>query len=123
MTEQEFLNIRMPFWLEGDDLRIAMPSNVSDKNDTHAHLCKKFGYNFMYAIRGYWIPKDHVTMYTANYAIPNMTVYVLNYIFEYFKDIKYIGLGCIIGEPGEIWKPQLVIPRNANMLKDDIRGI
>ena len=119
MTEKEFLEKRVPFWLEDDNLRITIPTSL-DRNDVHAHLSKKFGYNFMFAIRGYWWPKSHVQLYTANYSVPNMTVYVLFYLFEYFKDINYIGLGCNIGNPGEIWTPQLVIPRNKYMLKDDI---
>ena len=119
MTEKEFLEKRIPFWLEGDQLRITMPSNL-DKNDIHTHLSKKFGYDFMFAIRGYYMPKSHVQVYTANYAIPNVTVYVLFYLFEYFKDINYIGLGCNIGEPGEIWTPQIVVTKNLESLKNDL---
>lgn len=115
MTEKEFLEKRVPFWLENEELRITIPSS-SDRNDVHSHLCKKFGYNYMFAIRGYWWPNNHVQLYSANYNIPNMTIYVLSYIFEYFKDIKYIGLGCIIGKPGEIWDSQLIIPRNKTFL-------
>ncbi len=119
MTEKEFLENRVPFWLEDETLRITIPSN-SDRDDVHAYLCKKFGYSFIYAIRGYWMPNSHVQIYSGNYNIPNITIYVLNYLFEYFKDVNYIGLGCIIGKPGEIWKPQLIVPRKINMLKDDI---
>ena len=119
MTEKEFLEKRVPFWLENEELRITIPSN-SDKNDVHAYLSKKFGFNYMYAIRGYWWPNSHIQLYTGNYAIPNVTVYVLNYMFDYFRDINYIGLGCIIGEPGDLWKPQLIVPRKLNMIKDDI---
>jgi hypothetical protein len=119
MSEKEFLEKRVPFWLETEDLRITIPSN-SDKNDVHAHLSKKFGYNYMFVIRGYWFPNSHVQLYTGNYNIPNITVYVLSYIFEYFKDIKYIGLGCIIDTPGKIWDAQLYVPRNKNLIKNDI---
>ena len=119
MTEKEFLEKRIPFWLEGENLRITIPSG-SDRTQSHVHLTKKYGYNYMFAIRGYWWPKSHIQIYTGNYNIPNVTVYVLSYLFEYFEDIKYIGLGCIIDEPGKLWKPQLVVPRNLEMLKDDI---
>lgn len=122
MTEQEFLEKRIPFWLEGEDLRIIIPSNM-DKNDIHAHLSKKFGYNFMFCLRGYYWPNSHVMLYSGNYNIPNVTVYVINYLFQYFKDVNYIGLGCYIGTPGEIWIPQMIVPREINMIKDDIRSI
>ena len=115
MTEQEFLETRVPFWLEGDDLRVTIPS-ANDRNEIHSYLSKKFGFSWMFAIRGYIWPNSHIQLYTANYNIPNVTVYVISYLFELFKDIKYIGLGCIIGNPGEIWKPQLVVYH-------DIRGI
>lgn len=57
MTEQEFLDKREPFWLEGEDLKIIMPSGP-DKNDVHAYLCKKYSYNWLFAIRGYWMPDE-----------------------------------------------------------------
>lgn len=118
MTEKEFLEKRIPFWLEGEDLRIIIPSTM-DRNDVHSHLSKKFGYGYMYTIRGYWWPDSHVQLYTANYNIPNITVYVVNYLFEYFKDIKYVGLGCIIDEPGKLWDAQLYIPRNRTLIKEE----
>lgn len=59
MTEQEFLEKRVPIWLEGEDLYISTPSS-SDKNDFHAFLSKKYGYNWMFAIRGYYWPGSHV---------------------------------------------------------------
>lgn len=119
MSEKEFLEKRVPFWLENEELRITIPSN-SDRDDVHAHLSKKFGYNYMFVIRGYWWPNSHVMLYSANYNIPNITVYVINYIFEYFKDINYVGLGCNIGIPGEIWTPQLIVPRNKDFLNPEI---
>lgn len=119
MTEQEFLEKRIPFWLEGNNLTITIPTN-SDRNDVHAHLCKKFGYDYLFCIRGYWWPDSHVMLYTGNYNIPNVTVYVLNYLFDYFRDIKYIGLGCYKGNFGDIWDAQLYVPRDGNMLKDGI---
>lgn len=121
MTEKEktFLETREPFWLEDSDLRITMPAS-SDKHDIHSHLSKKYGYNWIFCIRGYWIPGKYIMLYTGNYSIPNVTVYVLQYLFNYFDDIKWIGLGCIIGEVGEVWSPQLVVPRAPYMMKKEL---
>ena len=119
MTEKEFLEKRIPFWLEDETLRITIPSS-SDRNDVHTHLSKKFGYAWIFAIRGYWWPNSHVMLYTGNYETPNMTNYVCSYLFEYFKDINWIGLGCHIGKPGEIWKPKLCVLRDSSMMKDEI---
>lgn len=113
MTEQEFLEKRIPFWLEGENLNITIPSNM-DKTDVHSHLCKKYGYGWLYCIRGYYMPGSHVQLYIGNYETPNVTTLVASYIFNYFTDIKYIGLGCHIGNPGEIWKPKLVILNGLN---------
>lgn len=122
MAEKEFLSKRIPFWLENENLNIVIPTTTY-RNDVHSHLCEKFGYSWIHCIRGYWWPNSHVQLYTGNYNVPNITIYVVSYLFEYFKDIKYIGLGCYKGKPGEIWEPQLIVPREINMLKDDIRSI
>ena len=119
MTEQEFLEKRIPIWLEGEDLHISTPSNM-DKNDMHVFLCKKYGYNALFAIRGYYWPGSHVQLYIGEYETPNCTILVTNYIFQYFPDIKYIGFGCHIGKPGEIWKPKVWIVRNSSGINPEI---
>ena len=122
MTEQEFLEKRTPIWLEGEDLHISMPSG-SDRNDMHAFLSKRYGYNWLFCIRGYYWPGSHVQLYIGQYECPNCTLLVTQYIFNYFPDIKYIGFGCYEGKSGEIWKPKIVIARNIECLNDDIRSI
>ena len=117
MTEQEFLNKRIPIWLEGDDLHISRPSG-NDSNDMHAFLSKKYGYNWMFAIRGYYWPNSHVILYIGDYECPNCTTLVVPYLFSYFPDIKYIGFGCNKGKPGEIWEPKIVLIRNMSYYND-----
>ena len=119
MTEKEFLEKRTHIWLEGDDLHISTPSNM-DKNDMHAFLSKKYGYNWMFAIRGYYWPGSHVMLYIGDYECPNCTTLVAPYIFNYFQDINYIGFGCDKGKPGEIWTPKILVARNINCLSNDI---
>lgn len=119
MTEKEFLEKRIPIWLEGEDLHISTPS-ASDRNDMHAFLSKKYGYNWMFAIRGYYWPGSHVMLYMGDYETPNCTTLVTPYIFQYFSDVNYIGFGCDKGEVGEIWKPKICIVKDINMLKDDL---
>ena len=122
MTEKEFLEKRIPIWLEGDDLHISRPS-TTDGNDMHSFLSKKYGYSWMFAIRGYYLPGSHIQLYIGDYECPNCTTLVAPYIFEYFKDIKYIGFGCNKGKIGEIWPPKIIMIRDINYLKDDIRSI
>lgn len=122
MTEKEFLEKRLPFWLEGDDLRITVPNNT-DRNDIHVFLSKKYNYGWMFAIRGYYWPESHIQLYVNDYETPNITVMVARYLLQFFDDAKYLGLGCNKGNVGEIWTPKLVIPRDFSMLKDDIRSI
>ena len=111
MTEQEFLEKRVPIWLEGEDLHI------------HVLMSKKYGYQWLWAIRGYYWPGSHVQLYQGDYECPNCTTLVASYLFEYFPDIKYIGFGCNKGKVGEIWDPKIIVVRNMNCLKDDIRSI
>lgn len=122
MTEEEFLQKRMPFWLENDNLEITFPTGT-DRKEIHSHLAKKYHYNWLHIIRGYYWPESHVQLYHGDYETPNCTTYVALYLFNYFPDIKYIGFGCIKGNPGEIWKPKICITRNIDLLKDEIRGI
>ena len=116
MTEKEFLEKRIPIWLEGDDLHVSRPSNT-DKNDMHAFLSKKYGYSWLFAIRGYYMPNSHLMLYIGDYETPNCTIMVTQYLFNYFKDIKYIGLGCNKGKPGEIWTPKSIVVRSMDMIK------
>ena len=122
MTEQEFLEGRIPIWLEGEDLHVSTPSK-NDAGDMHAFLSKKYGYSWMFAIRGYYWPGSHVTLYIGDYECPNCTTLVVPYLFNYFSDIKYIGFGCNKGKIGEIWPPKIIMIRDINYLKDDIRSI
>ena len=119
MTEEEFLKGRMPYWLEGEELRIIMPSNT-DKTDVHSHLSKKYGYSWIYALRGYWWPHSHAMIYTGDYETPNMTIGVVKYLLNYFDDINWLGIGCDKGKPGEFWLPKVIIPRNAESIKDGL---
>lgn len=119
MTEQEFLEKRIPIWLEGDDLHVSMPSNM-DKKNMHAFLSKKYGYSWLFAIRGYYWPDSHVTLYMGQYETPNCTTLVAPYLFNYFKDINYVGFGCYEGKPGEIWDSKITVVRDKTCLNPDI---
>lgn len=119
MTEKEFLEKRVPIWLEGEDLHISTPSS-SDRNDMHVFMSKKYGYQWLWAIRGYYWPGSHVQLYQGDYECPNCTTLVASYLFEYFPDIKYIGFGCNKGKVGELWEPKIIIVRNMDCLKDDL---
>jgi len=119
MTEQEFLEKRIPIWLEGEDLHVSRPS-TTDGNDMHAFLSKKYGYSWMFAIRGYYLPGSHIQLYIGDYECPNCTTLVAPYLFEYFKDIKYIGFGCNKGKPGEIWPAKITIVRDQSCLNPEI---
>ena len=120
MTEQEFLEKRTPIWLEGESLHINRPTSNIDKNDMHAFLSKKYGYNWLFAIRGYYWPGSHVQLYIGDYECPSCTVLVTSYIFATFPDIKYIGFGCNKGKVGEIWPPKIVVAKDMNCLSNDI---
>ena len=62
-------------------------------------------------------------LYIGDYECPNCTTLVVPYLFNYFSDIKYIGFGCNKGKVGEIWPPKIIMIKDMNYLKDDIRSI
>lgn len=116
MTEQEFLEKRIPIWLEGDDLHVSTPSSA-DRKDMHVFLSKKYGFNWLWSIRGYYWPDSHVQLYQGDYETPNCTTMVSSYLFNYFPDIKYVGFGCNKGKVGELWTPKITIIRNLDLMK------
>ena len=118
MTEQEFLEKRIPIWLEGEDLHISTPSK-NDSNDFHTFLSKKYGYNWMFAIRGYYWPGSHVQVYQADYETPNCTILFAQYLLNYFPDINYVGFGCYKGKVGEIWHPKVCIVRDSTYMNSE----
>lgn len=118
MTEKEFLEKRTPIWLEGEDLHISTPSS-SDKNDFHAFLSKKYGYNWLFCLRGYYWPGSHCCIYIGDYECPNCTTLVAPYLFNYFPDIKWIGFGLNKGKIGEIWKPKITIVKDLSFIKPE----
>ena len=119
MTEKEFLEKRIPIWLEGEDLHISRPSST-DGNDMHAFLAKKYGYNWLFALRGYYWPGSHCCIYIGDYESPNCTTLVAPYLFNYFQDIKWIGFGLNKGKVGEIWKPKILIVRDTSCMNSDL---
>ena len=118
MTEKEFLEKRIPIWLEGEDLHISTPSNM-DKNDMHAFLAKKYGYSWLFAIRGYYWPGSHLVLYIGDYECPNCTTLVTPYLFNYFPDIKWIGFGCNKGKIGEIWQPKILVVKDISYMNPE----
>lgn len=122
MTEKEFLEKRVPFWIEGDDLKIMFPTNM-DKMQIHSKLTNKYNFNWLFVIRGYYWSGSHVMLYQGDYETPNCSTLLSQYLFNYFQDINWVGFGCIKGEIGKIWQPRIIIPKDFNMLKDEIRGI
>lgn len=119
MTEKEFLEKRIPIYLEGDDLHITTPG-ASDRNEKHVDILKKYGYNYMFTIRGYYWPGSHVILYIGDYECPNCTLLVTSYIFSQFPDIKYVGFGCNKGKIGEIWPAKIWIARDKGQLNPEI---
>lgn len=108
--EKEFLSNRIPFFLD-DESRINI-INKNDANQKHSDICDKYHYNWHLHIRGYLSPNEFVMLYIADYEIPNCTTWLIQYFFNKFPDIKWVGLGCIKGKIGEYWRPRMVVVRD-----------
>jgi len=81
-------------------------------NCSHAEWFTDLGYPYMHTIRGYYWKgenEEFIMLYNNNYSIPNLSINVFTYLFEYFPTIQWIGVGCHKGKPGEIWKPQIKV--------------
>lgn len=114
MTVQEFHTIRKPLYLDPDTLLVRFPTS-KHMNSSHAEWFQDIGVPFVHTVRGYYYKiedEEYVVLYWNDFEIPNLNVSILTYIFEYFPNIQWIGLGCHKGEVGEIWKPKLIIKKN-----------
>lgn len=113
MTTEEFLTKRKPFYLDVESILIKFP-DARHSNMTHAEWFADYGMPWLYAIRGYYWKDDtdeYVMLYQNDYQLPNISVEVVSYLFAHFLNIKWIGLGCYKGTPGEIWKPKFKVYR------------
>ena len=121
MTEEqqskvdEFLRNRKPFYIDSSTLGIKVV-NGNDANMDFAHIFYKYGYPWLTTIRGYVMENEFIMIYTDDYEIPNCTVALLQHLFIFFPNTIWIGLGCIKGEPGEIWKPRFIVERDSKYL-------
>lgn len=113
MTEQEFRNKRKPFYIDPDTSLIKFPT--SKHMDTSCAVWfHDVGMPFTHTVRGYYwkdANDEFIMLCWNDFETPNLVTTMLVYIFEYFPTLKWIGLGCHKGQPGEIWKPKLKITR------------
>ena len=116
--EELFHRSRKMFYLNDYGVIKFIPS--SNKKETHAKWFSDHDIPFLGTMRGYYREGDKdkkeesfIMIYINDFEVPSqMATGVLNYLFEYFPSISFIGLGAIRGERGDLWKPRLVIRRN-----------
>lgn len=105
---EEFLENRIPLYID-ENVRIhVVPKN--NRKDSLINILQKDGYSWIATTRGYYNEQEqYVMLYTNNFEIPNCYVLLIQAIFAYFPNIKWVGLGCIVGEPGDYWEPILKV--------------
>jgi hypothetical protein len=115
MTELEFLEERTPIYIDNETALAILVNNSDLKNKTFSEIFFKLRYPWINTTRGY-LKDDHLMLYVNDYEIPNVNVYLFPYLFTHFPQINWVGLGCIKGNPGDIWKPRLIIRKSDNDL-------
>lgn len=108
---EKFLSERTPIYIDNETALAVMVNNSNLKNKTWAEILFNLHYPWINTTRGY-LKDDHLVLYMNDYEIPSINVCLLQYLFTYFSQVSWIGLGCVKGEPGEEWTPKLVIKRN-----------
>ena len=106
---EEFLEKRLPVWLHPETALLHIVSN-QERNMNFQEIFMRLHIPWLFTTRGY-IYEDHMILYINDYEIPNVNVSLLNYIFAYFPDIEWVGLGCNKGKQGEFWEPKLKVYR------------
>lgn len=108
---KKFLEKRTPVYIDNDTALAVIVNNTQLRNSTWAEIFSNLHYPWINTTRGY-LMDDYLVLYVNDYEIPNFNIVLLPYLFTFFPKINWIGLGCIKGEPGELWKPKLVIRKN-----------
>lgn len=121
MTVEEFHKKRQPFYIDDNTLLVKFPT-AKHMDSGHAEWFSKDGIPYLHTVRGYYMPgsEEHdefIMLYSNDFEIPNMICNIFIYLFEYFPKIKWIGVGCNKGKPGEIWTPKLQIFRDGTTKK------
>lgn len=114
MNIEEFHKLRQPFYIDGDTLNVKFPTSQKYRDCSHAEWFSDIGYPYCHTIRGYYMETEepYLMIYWNDFEIPNVTILLVPYLFEYFPKVKWIGLGCDKGNIGEIWNPKLKIIKN-----------
>ena len=115
---EKFLSERTPIYIDNETALAVLVNTTKLKDTTWAEIFFNLHYPWINTARGY-LMDDHLILYVNDYEIPNVNVVLMQYLFTYFPDIKWIGLGCIKGEEGEEWKPRLVVRRNNSDLVNE----
>ena len=109
---EEFHQLRKPLFVHPETLLIKFPG-AKHLNSSCAEWFSNEGIPYLHTIRGYYNERDkYLMLYANDFEIPDVVVKFLNYVFEYFPTIEWIGLSCNKGEIGEIWPPKLKVLRN-----------
>ena len=117
MTIEEFHNSRKPFYIDPDTLDVKFPTQ-KHMATSHAVWFTELGYPYVHTVRGYYKEgkeegeESYVMLYWNDFEVPNIVIQSFPYLFEYFPKIKWIGLGCHKGKPGEVWPPKFKIYKN-----------
>lgn len=109
----EFNIQRKPFYLDPDTSLVKFPTS-RHINCSHAQWFTEIGLPFMHCVRGYQMKtetSEFIMLYWNDFEVPNITAAMFSYLFEFFPNAEFIGLGCHIGEIGEVWKPKYKIYR------------
>ncbi len=103
---------RKPFYLDNDTLLVKFP-NAKYYKTSHAEWFAGDGVPFVNTIRGWWDQENkNIIIYWNDFAIPPISMGIISYLFEAFYEIESIGVGAIMGNKDELWKPRLVIKKN-----------
>lgn len=111
---EKFLNNRKPFYIDSETCLVKFPAQ-KHMNVSHAKWFNEMGIVYLHTLRGYYMNIEgqdpYIMIYSNDFDIPNLVTNLFSYLFEYFPEITWIGVGCIKGEVGDVWKPRLKITK------------
>jgi len=110
LTKEEFLSKRTPVFIDPETGAITLVNNSNLKDKDFAEIFSNIKISWLDTTRGYLLG-DFLMLYINDYEIPRFHIGCCIYFFNMFPNIKWLGLGCNKGKPGEIWSPKLIVSK------------
>ena len=103
-----FLEERQPVYIDNDTGIALQVTNTNLKDKPFTYIFKELRVVWLNTTRGY-LYDNHLILYVNDFEIPNLNFVMMQYLFQHFNEIEWIGLGLHKGKKDTFWEPKLKV--------------